>query len=382
MSGPPGGSSHFHAAWRSVTTSVWNGCETQLSPQSKNRLRPSRTKTLPSWRSSCWIVSGMPKAASRSQRSAYSGRIARTRSYSSSLELVLDAGEAGVAVVEERGEPARQDGEAVIGDAGGEELVEVRGERELELAVLGEELLPAAQVGRRVEELAQALAAVPHQVPAPRGVERDELGHVARVDALEDREQPGLEHVRGGVRLEPQVAVGGRDAQHGRPPAHVRLLDLARPLETLLGEARVDPGGRLGEPAGLHPGEAGIGGDCVGQAASLARGDVTHLFLSRHRHVTGSALRCLPWHKRAPHRGERRPSSTGSPSSSGRASGGSHRWSSFSSTRASGSCASPTRPTVRRGAARSRCGRATWRSCAASWRSTRSWRRRSGSGGA
>ena len=63
-----------------------------------------------------------------------------------------------------------------------------------------------------MEELAQALAAVAHQVPAPLGVVGDELGHVARVGALEDREQPGLERVRGGVRLEPEVAVGGRDA--------------------------------------------------------------------------------------------------------------------------------------------------------------------------
>ena len=179
-----------------------------------------------------------------------------------------------------------EDGEALVGDAGGEQLVDVRGERELELAVLGEDRLPAAQVGRRVEELAQALAAVAHQVPAPRGVGRDELGHVARVDALEDREQPGLEHVRGGVRLEPEVAVGGRDAQHGRPPAHVRLLDLAGRLEPVLGQARVDPGGRLGEPAGLHPGEAGIGGDCVGQAARLARAAPRTPGRTRgHRHV-------------------------------------------------------------------------------------------------
>ena len=50
-------------------------------------------------------------------------------------------------------------------------------------------------------------------------------------------------------------AVGTR--MHGRPPAHVRLLDLAGPLEPVLVQARVDPGGRRGEPGGLHPGEDG-----------------------------------------------------------------------------------------------------------------------------
>ena len=143
----------------------------------------------------------MPKAASRSQRSAIRGEDRADALVLVLAQLVLDAREAGVAVVEERREPARQDGEPLIGDARGEELVEVRRERELELAVFGEQLLPAAEVGVRVQELAQALAAVPHQMPAPGGVEREELGHVAGGTRSRIASSPVSNSVRGAFAL-------------------------------------------------------------------------------------------------------------------------------------------------------------------------------------
>ena len=54
----------------SVTARVKKGWETQASPQSSTWCTPAPRKTCPSWRSSCWTVSRMPKAASRSHRSA------------------------------------------------------------------------------------------------------------------------------------------------------------------------------------------------------------------------------------------------------------------------------------------------------------------------
>ena len=102
------------------------------------------------------------------------------------------------------------------------------------------------EVAAGTDELAQAVAAVAHQLPAAGGIGRDQLGNVAGMHAREDREQLRLECVRRGVRLEPEVALRCGDAQDRRPPAHVRLLDLAGLCDFALLEARVDPGARLG----------------------------------------------------------------------------------------------------------------------------------------
>ena len=190
----------------------------------------------------------------------------------------------------------------------------VRGERELELAVLGEELLPAARGRPACGELAQPLAAVPHQEPAARGVERRRArGTWPGWTRSRIASSPASKTCGRGVRLEPEVAVGGRDAQHGRPPAHVRLLDLARPLEVCSARrASIQAVASASQPGCTQGRRGSVGTASVRPRASasqrgseaasdVARWDTAfggeHLFLSRFRHVTGSALRCLPWHK-------------------------------------------------------------------------------------
>jgi hypothetical protein len=107
-----------------------------------------------------------------------------------------------------------------------------------------EDVLPRRVAG----QLANALAGVAEQEPATVAVDRDELrqkGRCERDETLEDRR---LVRERRRVRLEEEVTVAGRDAQHGRPRPHVRLLDRRRRLDLC-----TDPGVRLLEPGRVGP---------------------------------------------------------------------------------------------------------------------------------
>ena len=117
------------------------------------------------------------------------------------------------------------------------------------------------EVVPRVDELAKAQAAVTHEQPAAFGVVRDQLRYVAGTHALEDGEQARLEGVGRSVGLEPEVAFARRDAEDGRPPADMRLFDLAGRLQAVLGQPRAGPGGCLLQPLGLHPDQRRVGRD-------------------------------------------------------------------------------------------------------------------------
>ena len=174
---------------------------------------------------------------------------------------VVPLDQAGVPVVEQGRQVNGKAGEALVGHARRQEVVDVGRERKLELGVLGEESRPVVEVAARVNKLAQPFAAVAHQQPAAPGVQGHQLGDVAGDHPLEDRQQPRLEGVRRGVCLEPERSLGCRDPKDGRPPAHVGLFDLSGQLDSALVDPVVDPGDRLGEPLGLDPWKARIGGN-------------------------------------------------------------------------------------------------------------------------
>jgi hypothetical protein len=104
------------------------------------------------------------------------------------------------------------------------------------------------QVGGRQDELAQARARVPHQHPGAVeiGVHdgRDAIGS----EVEEANRQRRLELEPRCDRLEVEVLSADRDADHGRPPPDVELVELPRH-----GDPLANPGLGLGEPVGLGP---------------------------------------------------------------------------------------------------------------------------------
>src|SRR5262249_61715573 len=98
------------------------------------------------------------------------------------------------------------------------------------------------------DELAQPRSRVPHEHPGaveirvndgcdPIGSQLEEANRERRLE-LEPRRD----------RLEVQVLLAGRDADHGRPPPDVELVELADDLDSF-----PDPGLGLIEPCGLGP---------------------------------------------------------------------------------------------------------------------------------
>ena len=168
-----------------------------------------------------------------------------------------------------RAQLAGQHGKPPVGDSQREQLVRERRGRKLQLGIAWQRQFPMPQVGSAKDDLAEAAAGIPHQHPAALGVEIDELRDPIRLQLEEPVGQRGLEQEAGRDRLEVQIFVRRRNANHGRPPPDVELIELARHLGTL-----ADPGLRLGEPPGLGPAQlrhvSGLTGN-VGHAPWPAR---------------------------------------------------------------------------------------------------------------
>src|SRR5215207_6302001 len=206
-------------------------------------------KTWPSWRSSCWIASGIPSAASRSTSDRTSGSRSRSSSYCADVRPSGSSIMSRLAVFEQALDASGKSGEALVPYSELEQLVDLWGDRDLELRVAREHAFPVVRVRRGGHHFPQSTTAVAHQHPGALEVGRDHLGHAVGHDLRQMRRQPGLESRESGDRLEPQVALRARKAHDSRPRLYVWLLDLARDLGVV-----ADPALGLRLPAGIGPG--------------------------------------------------------------------------------------------------------------------------------
>src|SRR2546425_12807210 len=101
---------------------------------------------------------------------------------------------------------------------------------DLELRVLGEQPLPVVKILACLNELSQAHSAGAQQHPAAHRVDVHELGNAIWLQVGEPCGQRRLEAMSRRHGLEEELTLRRRDAENGRPPAHMRLLDLADDL--------------------------------------------------------------------------------------------------------------------------------------------------------
>ena len=209
---------------RCVTVSVKKGCETQASPQSRNRYAPSRTKMLPWVKSSLLIVSGTGPAASSAHTCRTSGASARSRSYSSVRLTRRPLGDQRLVV---SGRPAERRSNAPASTS----RLRVGHGGDLQLGIERKGLLPVARVEIAVEDRAERLAGVAHE-HAPVLVREKHLGDELRPPAGQDLDQAiFVGHFRRRL-LEEERPLGRRDAQDGRPGPYPLLFDRPGHVDT------------------------------------------------------------------------------------------------------------------------------------------------------
>lgn len=223
-----------------VTDKVKNGCDTRASPQSRISCRSPFTNTCPSWRSSCWSVSGTPYDASSSAISRTRGTASRNRS-PTSPDSTRSAYRSGSTASRRSGHPGR------------DQAVDVRLHRACDVRSPVQHVDPSGQVPLLGDHLAQPRAGVVHQQPAAVRVVGDQ-GRNAVGHALchQVRDQDLVDELLG-VGLEPDGPSVGRHLDRRRPRPDVHLVGITGPGTAGLDEPTVDPVHGVGQPVRVAP---------------------------------------------------------------------------------------------------------------------------------